>query len=97
MRTPPFCLQCDDGTELVLSWRDLTFEHKGIALVVSNVHGWHCPVSRECELVPDEGEAERHSAEIEAFAARVDAEEAAWLRTTRLTAAWTKSAARAAM
>ena len=83
MRNPPFCLQCDDGTELILSRRDLTFEYKGNVLVVSNLHGWHCPVCGGCEFVPGEGEAERHSTEIDAFAARVDAEETIWLRTIR--------------
>ncbi|TAN49366.1 MAG: YgiT-type zinc finger protein [Methylococcaceae bacterium] len=83
MRSPAFCLQCDDGTELLLSQRDLSFQYKGKTLVISSVRGWHCPVCGECEFIAGDGEAERHSAEIDAFAERVDAEESAWLRTTR--------------
>lgn len=83
MRHPAFCLQCDDGTELTLSQHDLSFEYKGRTLVIPNVIGWHCQVCGECEFIAGNGEAERHSSEIEAFAAQVDREEAAWLRMIR--------------
>lgn len=83
MRSPAYCPQCDDGTELVLSRRALSFEYKGRTLTIPDVHGWHCPVCGECEFIEGEGEAERHSAAVDAFAAQVDAEEAVWLRTTR--------------
>lgn len=82
MRNPAFCLQCDDGTELNLAQRDLAFNYKGKTRVIASVHGWHCPVCGECEFISTD-EAERHSAEIEAFAAQIDAEEALWLRTIR--------------
>lgn len=81
MRTPPFCLQCDDGTMLDHAVRDLVFEYRGRSLTVPGVSGWHCPVCRECEF--DDGEGQRYSAAVDAFAAQVDAEEAAWLRATR--------------
>lgn len=83
MRNPAFCLQCDDGTELVLAQRDLSFEYKAKTLVIPKIIGWHCPVCGECEFIAGNGEAERHSAEIEAFATQVDKEETAWLRTIR--------------
>lgn len=53
----------------------------GKSLTVPAVQGWHCPVCGECEF--DEGEGRRYSAAVDAFAAAVDAEEAAWLRSTR--------------
>lgn len=75
------CLQCDDGTLLEHGGRDLTFTYKGRALVIENIYGWHCPTCGECEF--DDGEGKRHSAAIDDFAARVDAEESAWLREVR--------------
>jgi len=81
MRTPPYCLQCDDGTLLEHTGRDLVFAYHGKSLVVAQVRGWHCPMCGECEF--DEGEGLRYSAVVDAFAAAVDAEEAAWLRSTR--------------
>ena len=83
MRAPPYCMQCDDGTELILTCRDLAFEYKGKTMVIPSLHGWHCPVCGECEFIKGEGEAERHSAAVDAFAAQVDAGETAWLRATR--------------
>lgn len=76
-------MQCDNGTKLALSQRDLLFEYKGKTLVIPNIRGWHCPICGECEFIAGDGEAERHSAEIEAFAARVDTEETAWLHAIR--------------
>jgi HTH-type transcriptional regulator/antitoxin MqsA len=81
MRTPPFCLQCDDGTLLEQGVRDLVFSYKGKTLTVPDIRGWHCPVCGECEF--EDGEGKRYSAALDAFAAQVDAEEAAWIRTTR--------------
>lgn len=81
MRTPTYCLQCDDGTVLEHGVRDLVFAYRGKSLTVPAVQGWHCPVCGECEF--DEDEGRRYSAAVDAFAAQVDAEEAAWLRSTR--------------
>lgn len=76
-----FCLQCDDGTELVHEVRDLVFTYRdqtGTALAVS---GWHCPVCGECEF--DAGEGQRYSVAVDGFAATVDAEVAASVRAIR--------------
>lgn len=81
MRTPAYCLQCDDGTLLEHGIRDVQFAYRGRNLTVPNVQGWHCPVCGECEF--DEGEGQRYSAAADAFASAVDREEAAWLRATR--------------
>ena len=81
MRTPPCCLQCDDGTLLEQGIRDLVFSYHGKTLTVPAIRGWHCPECGECEF--DDGEGKRYSAAVDTFAAQVDAEEAAWLRATR--------------
>ena len=81
MRTPPYCLQCDDGTLLEHGIRNLVFAYHGNTLTVPDVQGWHCPVCGECEF--DEGEGQRYSEAVDAFAAEVDEQEVAWLRSTR--------------
>lgn len=70
MRTPPFCLQCDDGTLLEQGVRDLVFSYKGKVLTVPNIRGWHCPVCGECEF--EDGEGKRYSAALDAFATQSD-------------------------
>jgi HTH-type transcriptional regulator/antitoxin MqsA len=75
------CLQCDDGTKLVHGARDMDFTYKGRTLSVKAVRGWHCAVCADCEF--DSGEGQRYSAEINAFAAQMDAIEAAELRSAR--------------
>jgi HTH-type transcriptional regulator/antitoxin MqsA len=59
----------------------MVFAYRGKCLTVHAVQGWHCPVCGECEF--GEGEGQRYSAAVDAFAAQVDAEEAAWLRSIR--------------
>ncbi len=81
MRNPAYCLQCDDGTLLVHATRDRVFSYRGRSKSVPAVRGWHCPVCGECEF--DEGEGRRFSEAVDGFAAAVDAEDVAWLRTTR--------------
>jgi HTH-type transcriptional regulator/antitoxin MqsA len=81
MRTPAYCLQCDDGTLLEQGARAMAFAYRGKNLMAPAVRGWHCPVCGECEF--DEGEGERYSEALDAFAAQVDEEEAAWLRSIR--------------
>lgn len=76
-----FCLQCDDGTQLVHGARDLVFTYRENTGTVPAVSGWHCPVCGECEF--DAGEGKRHSAAIDAFAAAVDSEVAASMRAIR--------------
>lgn len=72
-----YCLQCDDGTKLVHTRRDLTVQVRGRERVVTKVSGWHCPVCGEVEFDP--GEGQRYSAAAEALAA----EEAVMLRSIR--------------
>ncbi len=76
-----FCLQCDDGTVLKHTARDLVFTYKSRKLSVPKVRGWHCPVCAECEFDDDEGK--RYSAALDDFTAKTDAEEIAWLRSIR--------------
>jgi HTH-type transcriptional regulator/antitoxin MqsA len=76
-----YCLQCDDGTKLVHTRRDLTVQVRGRERVVTKVLGWHCPVCGEVEF--DAGEGRRYSEAVEALAAEVAAEEAAMLRSVR--------------
>lgn len=54
-----FCLQCDDGTELVHERKDVTISVDTQTGAVPAVSGWHCPVCGECEF--DEGEARRYA------------------------------------
>ncbi|WP_312283662.1 type II toxin-antitoxin system MqsA family antitoxin [Candidatus Igneacidithiobacillus taiwanensis] len=54
-----FCLQCDDGTELVHDTRDMVISVDTLSDTVPAVSGWHCPVCGECEF--DEGEAQRYA------------------------------------
>ncbi len=75
------CLQCDDGTALTHCARDMDFTYKGRTLSVKAVRGWHCPVCADC--VFDVREGQRYSAEIDAFAAQMDAIEAAEVRLAR--------------
>lgn len=57
-----FCLQCDDGTLLVHTKKDLTETVEGLSMSVSAVAGWHCPVCGDCEF--DTGEGKRYSAAL---------------------------------
>ncbi|MBU2769418.1 MAG: YgiT-type zinc finger protein [Acidithiobacillus ferrivorans] len=45
-----FCLQCDDGTELVYGYQDMLLALGAATEVLTPVSGWHCPVCGECEL-----------------------------------------------
>lgn len=76
-----FCLQCDDGTLLAHAVRDLDFTYRDQKSSVPAISGWHCPVCGECEF--DTGEGVRYSAAVDAFAAAVDGELAASMRTIR--------------
>jgi HTH-type transcriptional regulator/antitoxin MqsA len=54
-----FCLQCDDGTELVHERRDMRVSIEAVSASIAGVSGWHCPICGECEF--DEGEAHRYA------------------------------------
>ncbi|MBN6739765.1 type II toxin-antitoxin system MqsA family antitoxin [Acidithiobacillus sp. MC6.1] len=54
-----FCLQCDDGTELVHVRKDMVISVDALTATVPDISGWHCPICRECEF--DEGEAQRYA------------------------------------
>lgn len=80
-RRKRYCLQCDDGTVLVHGARDMTAAVDGVAFVVEQVRGWHCPACGECEF--DDGEGTRYSAALEAARARADLERAEEIRAIR--------------
>jgi HTH-type transcriptional regulator/antitoxin MqsA len=76
-----YCLQCDDGTEMVHERRDLMAKVKNREMRVPNVLGWHCPVCGEVEFDP--GEGQRYSAAMDKLTATVNAEVATMLRDIR--------------
>lgn len=76
-----FCLQCDDGTLLVHSQKDMTETIDGLSMLVTAVAGWHCPVCGECEF--DAGEGKRYSAALDELRRSVDEKRAHELRAMR--------------
>ena len=82
MRTPTFCLQCDDGTLLEYGARDLVEAIEGLSVTVPKVHGWHCPVCGECE-VTDKDDSQRFSEAMAALRKSADLQRAASLRAIR--------------
>lgn len=60
-----YCLQCDDGTELVLTTKNVTVAAKGITRAVPDVYGWHCPECGEVEFV-DQESSRRHMDALDA-------------------------------
>lgn len=89
--THRYCLQCDDGTELVHKRHDLLAQVKNHKTTVKGVLGWHCPVCGEVEFDP--GEGQRYSAALDALADTVAAEDAAALRAIRIRLGLTQKAA----
>lgn len=81
-RKPKYCLQCDDGTEMELKIKDVTVQAQGIARVVPEVAGWHCPKCGEVEFVDQDG-SERHMAAMNAAWEEARAEESVSLRAIR--------------
>lgn len=81
-RKPKFCLQCDDGTEMELKIKDVTVQAQGIARVVPEVAGWHCPKCGEVEFVDQDG-SERHMAAMNAVWEEARVEESVPLRAIR--------------
>lgn len=89
--THHYCLQCDDGTELVHKRCDLSAQVKSHKTIVPGVSGWHCAVCGEVEFDP--GEGQRYSAAVEVLADAVAAEDAAALRDIRIRLGLTQKAA----
>jgi len=80
---PRYCLQCDDGTVLVRSVRDVAGDIDGVPYFVERVSGWHCPVCGEIEFAQDDDSALRVSEAIWAAGARAREGRAQALRATR--------------
>ena len=79
--THRYCLQCDDGTELVHKRHDLLAQVKNHETTVKGVLGWHCPVCGDVEFDP--GEGQRYSAALEELADIIAIEDAAALLKIR--------------
>ena len=77
-----YCLQCDDGTQLVHTHKDMTVMYREKTDVVSAVEGWHCPVCGECEFV-NEADSRRHMDALNALVAAAKAEETTFIRNVR--------------
>lgn len=56
--TKRFCLQCDDGTELEHTARDVVIRYQSHCGSVPGILGWHCPKCGEIEF--DAGEGTRY-------------------------------------
>lgn len=76
--TSKFCLQCDDGTKLALTTKDVTVEVRGEYCIVPQVTGWHCPMCGEIEYT-DNDSSDRVWNAIEAMGAQARARDAALL------------------
>ena len=77
-----YCLQCDDGTELVLTTKNVTVSAKGVARVVPDIYGWHCPECGEIEFV-DQESSRRHMDALDAVWKEAREREAAEVRAIR--------------
>jgi len=83
MKTPRYCLQCDDGTQLEYGVRDIVDTLDGEPIDVPNVEGWHCPVCGEIEFVHGGGQGVRYSQALDAAQERIQARKAQELRSAR--------------
>jgi HTH-type transcriptional regulator/antitoxin MqsA len=77
-----YCLQCDDGTELVLATKNVTVAAKGVTRVVPDVYGWHCPECGEVEFV-DQENSRRHMDALDAVWKEAREREALEVRAIR--------------
>ncbi len=77
-----YCLQCDDGTQLVHTHKDMTVMYREKTVVVSAVEGWHCPVCGECEFV-NEADSRRHMDALNTLVVAAKAEETTFIRNVR--------------
>lgn len=81
MRTPAFCLHCDDGSLLQYGVKDLVLSIDGLSDTVPAVAGWHCPSCGTCEF--DDGEGKRFSAVLAVLRQAADRRRAESLRAIR--------------
>ena len=81
-RKPKYCLQCDDGTEMELTVKDVMVRANGVVRMVPEIAGWHCPKCGEIEFV-DQDSSERHMAATNAVWEEARAEESMPLRAIR--------------
>ena len=82
MRTPAFCLQCDDGTLLVSETKDITLTVDDLRTVVPAVQGWHCPVCGEIEFT-ESASSDRYSAALAALRLTANKQRADSVRNIR--------------
>lgn len=82
MRTPAFCLQCDDGTLLVNETIDVTLTVDELSAVVPAVQGWHCPVCGEIEFT-ESASSDRYSAALTALRQAANKQRADSVRSIR--------------
>jgi len=74
------CLNCGQGN-LRHAVKDVPYEYKGHATVVSKVAGWHCPHCHEVEFDP--GEGARFAEAIKRISGEIDTWEATELARIR--------------
>jgi HTH-type transcriptional regulator/antitoxin MqsA len=77
-----YCLQCDDGTELIHQKKDLTVMYHNKTTLVPEVEGWHCSVCGECELI-NEADSHRYMETLNTLIATVKNEEKTFIRRVR--------------
>ncbi|QEA11811.1 MULTISPECIES: type II toxin-antitoxin system MqsA family antitoxin [Comamonas] len=78
-----YCLQCDDGTALVHTTKDVHGEIMGVPYSVKGVTGWHCPACGEIEYDLQGDSAARMSAAVEAAGQEARQRQALALRAAR--------------
>ena len=79
--TKKFCLQCDDGTQMIRGLKDLVISRGSQSRVLSAVAGWHCPVCGDCQF--DDGQGKRYSEMLEEVSQLETLERARQLRANR--------------
>lgn len=81
-RTPRYCLQCDDGTELELTTKDVTIVAGHVTKIATGITGWHCPKCGKIEFT-DHDSSVRHRAVLRAAWEEARAEESQSIRNIR--------------
>ncbi len=69
-----YCLQCDNGTELIYKKQDITVMCHDKTAIASGIEGWHCPICGECEFA-NEADSRRHMDTLSALIANVKTDE----------------------
>ncbi|MCP5176449.1 MAG: type II toxin-antitoxin system MqsA family antitoxin [Moraxellaceae bacterium] len=77
-----YCLQCDDGTQLVHMHKDVTVMYRDKSAIVANIEGWHCLVCGECEFV-NESDSRRHMEALNNLVGDYKTEESKFVRNVR--------------